>query len=128
MIAEWFAKQRLKASVSQVFKSGDLGITFSYGQNNGKIYPRIRKVKFDYEKKTAICYFSIPAGMDPKEVKKKEYCFQQVFGKNIELKGEVKEFKLNRVHYNATYSTSYDYEKYAPSFEGMALPIVAGMI
>jgi S-DNA-T family DNA segregation ATPase FtsK/SpoIIIE len=72
MIAEWFAKQRMKAVVSQVFKNGDLGITYSYGQNNGKIYPEIRKVKFDYEKKTAICYFSIPAGMDPKEVKKKK--------------------------------------------------------
>lgn len=127
MIKEWFAKQRMKATVLQVFKNGDIGITYSYGQNNGKIYPKIRKVKFDYEKKTAICYFSLPNGLDPREVKKKEYCFQQVFGKNIELKGEIKEFKLTVFVATLPAALKYDFEKYAPTFEGMELPIVAGM-
>lgn len=127
MIKEWFAKQRLKAIVLQVFKNGDMGIEYSYGQNKGKIYPKVRNIKFDYEKKTAICYFSLPAGMDPKEIKKKEYCFQQVFGKNIEIKGEIKEFKLTVFTATIPSELKYDYEKYAPSFEGMELPIVAGL-
>jgi DNA segregation ATPase FtsK/SpoIIIE, S-DNA-T family len=129
MIKEWFAKQRMKATVSQVFKNGDMGITYSYaqGQNTGKIYPKIRKVKFDYQKKTAICYFSLPTGMDPKEIKKKMYCFEQVFGQNIEIKGEVKEFKLTVYAASLPSKLIYDYQLYSPSFERMSLPIVAGM-
>ncbi|WP_223592454.1 hypothetical protein [Neobacillus bataviensis] len=94
MINEWFAKQRMIAAVFQIFKNADLGISYSYGDNKGKVYPKIRKIQFDYERKTITCYFSLPTGMDPKEIKKKEYCFQQVFGQSIEIKGEVKEFKL----------------------------------
>jgi S-DNA-T family DNA segregation ATPase FtsK/SpoIIIE len=127
MIKEWFAKQRIKAAVFQVFRNADLSVSYSYGENNGKVYPKIRKVKFDYEHKTAICYFSLPTGMDPKEIKKKEFCFYQVFGQNIEIKGEVKEFKLTVYAATLPSELTYDYEKYSPSFEGMALPIVAGV-
>jgi DNA segregation ATPase FtsK/SpoIIIE, S-DNA-T family len=129
MIKEWFAKQRMKATVSQVFKNGDIAITYSYaqGQNTGKIYPKIRKVKFDYDQKTAICYFSLPTGMDPKEIKKKEYCFHQVFGQNIEIKGEVKEFKLTVYVATLPSELTYDYEKYVLFFERLLLPIVAGV-
>jgi S-DNA-T family DNA segregation ATPase FtsK/SpoIIIE len=84
-------------------------------------------VKFDYERKTAICYFSLPTGLDPKEIKKKEYCFHQVFGQNIEIKGEVKEFKLTVYADTLPSELTYDFEAYSPSFKGMALPIVAGM-
>jgi DNA segregation ATPase FtsK/SpoIIIE, S-DNA-T family len=125
MIGEWFAKQKAKAALFQIFKNGEM--SYSYGENKGKIYPKIRSVKFDYKNKSVRYAFSIPAGMDPKEIKKKEYCFQQVFGKNIELKGEIKEFSL--IVYTASLPSNlkYDYEKYVHSFEGMALPIVAGI-
>ncbi|WP_312474185.1 FtsK/SpoIIIE domain-containing protein [Neobacillus sp.] len=127
MIKEWLAKQKMKASVLQVFRNADIGISYSYGNNAGKVYPKIRQVKFDYEHKTAICYFSLPTGLDPKEIKKKEYCFHQVFGKNIEIKGEVKEFYLTVYAHRLPSELTYNFELYSPSFEGMALPIVAGV-
>jgi DNA segregation ATPase FtsK/SpoIIIE, S-DNA-T family len=127
MIKEWFAKQRMKASLFKVFRNADIGISYSYGDNKGTVYPKIRKVKFDYVRKTAICYFSLPSGLDPKEIKKKEYCFHQVFGQNIEVKGDVKEFKLTVYAATLPSELTYDFEAYSPSFKGMALPIVAGM-
>lgn len=127
MIKEWFAKQRMKAAVFQVFRNADIGISYSYGNNKGTVYPKIRKIKFDYDHKTAICYFSLPTGLDPKEIKKKEYCFHQVFGQNIEIKGEVKEFQLTVYAASLPSELNYDFELYSPSFEGMALPIVAGV-
>lgn len=129
MIKEWFAKQRMKAIVSQVFKNGDLSVSYSYGKNNGKIYPKIRKVQFDYEQKTAVCYFSLPTGMDPKEIKKKTYCFQQVFGQRIEVKGDVKEFKLTVFTGDKKPKIDYNYKEILDIIkrEEFLMPIVAGI-
>jgi DNA segregation ATPase FtsK/SpoIIIE, S-DNA-T family len=127
MIKEWLAKQKMRAAIFQVFRNADIGVSYSYGENNGMVYPKIRKIKFDEESKTAICYFSLPTGLDPKEIKKKEYCFYQVFGQNIEIKGEMKEFKLTVYAATLPSELKYEYESYYPSFEGMGLPIVAGV-
>lgn len=127
MIKEWFAKQKAKAALLQVFKNGEIGVSYSYSQNNGMIYPKIRSVKFDYKSKAAIYYFSIPTGLDPKDVKKKEYCFKQVFGENIELKGDIKEFKLTVYAAVLPSVLQYDYERYVPHFKGFKIPIVAGL-
>ncbi|WP_042375277.1 FtsK/SpoIIIE domain-containing protein [Neobacillus jeddahensis] len=130
MIKEWFAKQRMKATVSQVFKSGDMGVTYSYsqGQNTGKIYPKIRSVKFNYDQKTVTCYFSLPTGMDPKEIKKKTYCFEQVFGQRIEISGKVKEFKLTVFVGDKEKKINYNYDEILAVIERekFTIPIVAG--
>jgi S-DNA-T family DNA segregation ATPase FtsK/SpoIIIE len=94
MISVWIEKQRAKAILLQVFKSGNIGATYTYGKTNGTIYPKIRNVHFDHKKKAVLYTFSLPVGMDPNEIKKKEYCLQQVFGENIEIEGEYREFKL----------------------------------
>lgn len=127
MIKTWLIKQKMKGSLLQVFRQGELGTSYNYSNNQGKIYPKIRNIKFDAQKKTMTAYFSLPTGMDPKEIKKKEYCFQQVFGPNIEIKGEAKEFKLTVYAASLPSKLCYDFKAYSPSFEGMALPIVAGV-
>lgn len=127
MLKDWLVKQKAKATLLQVFKDGDMGVSYSYGQSKGKIYPKIRSVEFDYKNKAVIYSFSLPTGLDPKEVKKKEYCFKQVFGENIELKGEIKEFKLTVYTAVLPSVLRYDYEKYFPQFRGKALPIVSGV-
>ncbi|MGX1402365.1 S-DNA-T family DNA segregation ATPase FtsK/SpoIIIE [Bradyrhizobium japonicum] len=127
MITEWLAKQQAKSTLIRAFKNGEMGVSYSYDQSKGMVYPKIRSVQFDNKNKAVHYSFSLPVGMDPKEVKKKEYCFQQVFGKNIELKGEVKEFKLTVFAAPLPANLQYDYEQYAVSFKGMGLPIIAGM-
>jgi S-DNA-T family DNA segregation ATPase FtsK/SpoIIIE len=111
VIKEWFAKQRMGPAVFQVFKNGELGITYSYGQNNGKIYPKIRKVQLITTKEQRFV-ISLFLRNGSKEIKKKEYCFQQVFGHHIELKGEVKEFKLTVYASTFPIELTYDYEIY----------------
>jgi DNA segregation ATPase FtsK/SpoIIIE, S-DNA-T family len=127
MIKQWFVKQKAKGILQQVFISGDIAIDYSYGQSKGKVYPKIRKVKFDQGTETIKYYFSIPYGLDPKEIKKKEYCFQQVFGKNIEIKGDVREFKLTVFAASLPAELIYRYESYATHFGGCPLPVVAGI-
>jgi DNA segregation ATPase FtsK/SpoIIIE, S-DNA-T family len=127
MIKQWFVKQKAKSILQQVFISGDIAIDYAYGQSKGKVYPKIRKVKFDEEKNTIKYYFSLPYGLDPKEIKKKEYCFQQVFGKNILLQGEIREFKLTIFAASLPLELNYHYETYSNHFGSYSLPIVAGI-
>lgn len=127
MLKDWLAKQKAKAMLLKVFKDGDIGISYSYGQNKGMVYPKIRSVKFDYDNKAVIYAFSLPTGLDPKDVKKKEYCFKQVFGQNIELKGEIKEFKLIVYAASLPGELAYDFRMYSEYFKGLRLPIVAGL-
>lgn len=127
MIGEWFAKQKAKAALFQAFKNGEMGVSYSYGENKGKIYPKIRSVRFDYKNKFVIYAFSIPTGMDPKEIKKKDYCFQQVFGKNIEIRGDTKEFTLTVYATVLPSELTYEFGTYSPLFKGMSIPIVAGL-
>lgn len=127
MIKEWMAKQQAKGFLQRVFKQGDIGISYSYGNNQGMIYPKIRNIKFDYKNKTAIYYFSLPTGLDPKEIKKKEYCFKQVFGDRIEIEGEVKEFKLTVRTVSMPKEVAYNYEQYVEQLKKHRLPIVCGI-
>lgn len=129
MIKQWFVKQKAKGILQQVFISGDIAIDYSYGQSKGKVYPKIREVKFDQGKKTLTYYFSIPHGMDPKDIKKKRYCFEQTFGQKIEIKGEVKEFKLTVYMAVLKKEIEYSFEaiKKVIKREKIIFPIVAGM-
>lgn len=127
MIKEWLEKQRMKAALLQVFRDANISVSYSYGNSNGKVYPKIRKIHFDYTQKTAVCYFTLPTGLDPKELQKKKFCFHQVFGKTIELSGEVKEFKLTVFAAQLPTEVKYDYKAYVPNILEKCLPIVAGI-
>lgn len=127
MIKEWLAKQKMKAALFQVFRDADIAISYSYGNSRGKVYPKIRKISFDHSRKAAVCYFSLPNGLDPKEIKKKQFCFHQVFGCNVEISGEVKEFKLTVFALRLPSEIKYDYKSYIPYLQGKSIPIVAGI-
>jgi DNA segregation ATPase FtsK/SpoIIIE, S-DNA-T family len=128
MIKEWLVKQQLKAALLQVFRDADISVSYAYGNSKGKVYPQIRKIHFDYDHKTASFYFSIPSGLDPKEIQKKKYCFHQTFGKNIDIKGDVKEFKLTIFAGEKKVKIKYDYQEILKIIEHdkLILPVVAG--
>lgn len=127
MFLEWLAKQRAKAALFQVFRNGELGVSYSYGQNKGKVYPKVHAVQFDQKNKAVIFTFTLPIGMDPKEIKKKEYCFKQVFGPNLEIKGDVKKFVLTVFEKYLPSELTYNYDSYLPYLKGKNLPIVTGV-
>lgn len=120
-MSELWAKLKVRHKVMQAFKSGELFL----GTIDRPIFPKIRKVTIQSHS-TSVA-FSLPRGLNPKELEKKEYIFQQVFGTNIELKGEVKEFQLIVWASVLPSVLKYDYQRYLPSFKGMRIPIIAGM-
>ncbi len=86
---------RARSELIKAFKSA--GLYKRYKKLNGKdgvIYPEIHAVSFNKEKKYLRYTFSILNGTDPAEVRKKAYCFQQHFGRNVELEGDLKNFTL----------------------------------
>jgi DNA segregation ATPase FtsK/SpoIIIE, S-DNA-T family len=127
MLKEWIAKQKAKAALLNVFKSGEIRISYKSGSKTHFIYPKIHSIKFDYNKKTLTYVFSLPTGLDPKTLKKKEFCFHQVFGKNIEIKGEIKTFVLTVFVSPIPSVLRYEYEQFETHFEGLKIPIICGI-
>jgi DNA segregation ATPase FtsK/SpoIIIE, S-DNA-T family len=125
MIREKIRKHQAKSFLKNAFKVGDIGISYSYGKNSGMVYPKIHSVNFNRKNQSITYAFSLPAGLDPKELKKKEYCFKQVFGSNIVIKGDIKHFTLTVYASVLPTVLEYDYEKL--NLKGLSLPIVAGM-
>ncbi|WP_019244550.1 MULTISPECIES: FtsK/SpoIIIE domain-containing protein [Bacillus] len=125
MIKEWYIKQKAKQELQKAFKLGEMGVAYSYGNTTGKIYPKIHAVTSNED---VIEYvFTIPSGMDPKDMIKKEYVFKQVFGERIELKGNVKKFTLTVYISSLPSVIRYDIEQYKELIKNMKLPIVCGL-
>lgn len=122
----WLAKQRAKAELVKAFRNGAIGNRYSYGSNSGLVYPKILSVNISRKEKSLTYVFSIPTGMDPKEIKKKEYCFMQVFGEKIEIKGDAKVFTLKVYVGNGSSLIRYDADLFREQANKMRLPIVCG--
>lgn len=125
LFKDFFKKQKAKAKLIQAFRSGELYLTFSKGSTTRYIMPKIHDVDIDQEKKRLRYVFSIPLGLDPKEVFKKEWLFKQQFGKNIHLENDNKVFTLS-IFVQSLKQFNYSYEALLPLLEGKKLPIVAG--
>lgn len=125
MIKEWYIKKRAKQELQKAFKLGEMGVTYSYGNTSGKIYPKIHAVTLNSD--TLEYVFTVPTGMDPKEIIKKEYCFKQVFGERIKIKGETKKFVLTVYISSLPSVIRYDLEQYQERMKSMQLPIVCGV-
>ncbi|MFJ5625470.1 FtsK/SpoIIIE domain-containing protein [Peribacillus loiseleuriae] len=95
MIREFFNKARAKSELKKAFRSAELYKTYKSKSGSERIiFPQIHDVKFDNKEKSLSYIFTILNGMDPKELSKKEYVFQQHFGRNIELDGDLKKYVL----------------------------------
>ena len=125
MLKEYFKKQKAKAKLKQVFKSGEMYLPYELNNKVKLILPKIHHVGIDYKKKQLTYVFSIPFGLDPKEITKKEWLFEQQFGKEFELKQQGKKFTLT-IYGEKLSEAIYDYEKYKDAIENMDLPIVGG--
>ncbi|WP_050613365.1 FtsK/SpoIIIE domain-containing protein [Bacillus testis] len=125
MISSWLHKQKAKRFLQHAFKMGEMGITYSYGNTSGKIYPKIQAVTL--KKETLEYVFTLPTGMDPKLITKQQFCFRQVFGERIELKGDVKKFTLTVYVSSVPSMVRYDKEQFQEQMENKRLPIVCGL-
>ncbi|WJQ08789.1 FtsK/SpoIIIE domain-containing protein [Geobacillus stearothermophilus] len=122
---EWLQKQRAKSQLRKAFQAAGLHVTYRSGERELKVFPKIHSVRVGNDHTEYV--FTLINGMDPKEVFKKEYVFQQVFGQHAQLEGDYKRFKLTIYHRGLPNELSYNFKKIRPHLEGLALPIICGM-
>lgn len=95
MIREFLHKSKAKAELIKAFRSAELFKHYkSRGGSERTIFPQIHDIHFDKENKSLRYTFTLLNGMDPKEVRKKEFIFRQHFGRSIDLQGDLKKYVL----------------------------------
>jgi DNA segregation ATPase FtsK/SpoIIIE, S-DNA-T family len=126
MLMTFIKNQSAKAKLRRCFKSAGLINKYKNGDKEVTVYPKIHDVKFDDEKQSIRYVFTLVNGTDPKEVMKREYVFNQFFGKNIELDGDYKKFELTVYERGLVNELTYKYKDIQEAIKGYKVPIVCG--
>jgi S-DNA-T family DNA segregation ATPase FtsK/SpoIIIE len=124
ILFDMIERKRLKARLKRAFYNAGLYVKYRSGDREIPVYPQIHSAIETDDKIEYV--FTLKNGMDPKEVTKKEYVFKQVFGRNVELKGDYKRFVLTVFKHDFPKKVKYDYTEVLPLITGMTLPIVCG--
>jgi DNA segregation ATPase FtsK/SpoIIIE, S-DNA-T family len=125
----FFKKRFHKDKLTNAFNTA--GLYYTSERNGKKFYkfPSVLDVRFHEDpngKPIKTTYvFRLPHGVDPKELKKKEFVFRSMFGDLIEIKGTstVSLTVFHEVHYG---SYDYDFEQLKKVMSKHNLPIIAG--
>ncbi len=117
----------VRSKLLNCFRSAGLYLTAKRGDKTVYIYPKIHSCIYkENENKTEIV-FSLINGQDPKEVNKKEYVFQQYFGRNIEIDGDLKKFVLNIYYATMPNELRYNFDQIKTVVAHYKLGIICGM-
>ncbi|QDZ76634.1 FtsK/SpoIIIE domain-containing protein [Bacillus cereus] len=125
IIKKWLHKRNLKHQLTEVFHKADLYCDHQTRGGKVPIYPKIHDIS--YSKESVRYIFTIPNGLDPQKVEKKWFCFQQILGRNLAIKGDSKQFVLNVFYSDAGLKQyNYSYKKWQPLLQEYRLPVVVG--
>ncbi|HHP1050932.1 FtsK/SpoIIIE domain-containing protein [Bacillus thuringiensis] len=125
IIKEWLHKRSLKHQIIEVFQKA--GLYTEHQTRGGKIsiYPKVHAVSSSNESVKYV--FTIPNGLDPKTIEKKWFCFQQIFGRNVAIEGDIKKFVLNVFHSDGGLKQyNYSYKQWQPFIKECRLPVIVG--
>ncbi|MEH7122135.1 FtsK/SpoIIIE domain-containing protein [Bacillus sp. JJ1773] len=124
-IKETWAKLKVRKKLIDAFKSGEIHLTFKIDKDNKRlIFPKIHSV--DLAKESSKITFTLPNGLNPELLKKNFFAFQQHFGKNIELDGEVKKYTLKIYHTSMPTELKYNFEQIKTVIAPLRLGIICG--
>ncbi|WP_085523832.1 FtsK/SpoIIIE domain-containing protein [Tuberibacillus sp. Marseille-P3662] len=112
-------KQKLK----RVFRNAHLYKEVSTGKKKYQVYPYIIDYRSTEDKTTFV--FTLPDGVDPKQIQKQWFVFQQIFGDNIDISGEYKKFVLSIHKYSMPSGVEYNFENF--KLKKYDLPIICGV-
>ncbi|WP_179212608.1 FtsK/SpoIIIE domain-containing protein [Priestia aryabhattai] len=116
-----------RRALKRAFSAG--GIYNSYKNSGGKQirhYPNIVDMRTNMKSETFTYVFSLPVGFDPGELRKRSYVFRQIFGTNIELKGEDKVFTLTLFNKSLPKEIKYDFTVIRNMLKVHRLPVICG--
>ncbi|HDR4738308.1 TPA: DNA translocase FtsK [Bacillus cereus] len=121
----WLKKKKYKYQLEEVFKKAKLYDEHITRGGKVPIYPTIHDV---YEGKESVRYtFTLPNGVDPAQIHKKWFCFQQILGENLMMEGTIKKFVLHVFHSSASLQPyDYSYKQWQPLLKSYRLPVVVG--
>ena len=124
-LKEWMNKRSLKHQMIEVFQKAGLYIEHQTRGGKVPIYPKIHVVTSSNQ---CVQYvFTIPNGLDPKIIEKKWFCFQQIFGRNVAIEGDIKKFVLHVFHSDGGLKLyNYSYKQWRPLLKEYRLPVVVG--
>jgi DNA segregation ATPase FtsK/SpoIIIE, S-DNA-T family len=115
----------LKARRNLVAAFRSAGLYKTIGDDK-KVFPKIHSVQLNKDQQSLTYIFTLLNGMDPKEIRKKEYVLNQHFGTNLVLEGDYKKFKLTIYAGGLKKKVNYSYIELEPKIKGMKVPIVCG--
>ncbi|MFB6800838.1 FtsK/SpoIIIE domain-containing protein [Peribacillus butanolivorans] len=128
MIREFLYKSKAKGELIKAFRSAGLFKQYkSKGGTERTIFPQVHDIHLDKVNKSLRYTFTLLNGMDPKEVRKKEFVFRQHFGRSIALDGDLKKYVLTIYATSMPDELTYKVEQVREVVSPYALGIIAGM-
>ncbi|MFD1953756.1 FtsK/SpoIIIE domain-containing protein [Paenibacillus thailandensis] len=114
----------IRRKVRKLFQDGELCKKLK-GRKGKEIlkFPLINRVSIYQDCLQVV--FTLPDGLDPAAVRKKEWLFQQAFGEHVDLAGTAKTFTLTAYNLDVV-QYDYDFETIGARVEGLRLPIYVG--
>ncbi|MEH7086498.1 FtsK/SpoIIIE domain-containing protein [Neobacillus drentensis] len=116
----------LKVKMLNCFRAANLYFTKKVGDRTVYSYPKVHSIVKKNDENCTEITFTLMNGLDPTEVKKKLFVFQQFFGRSIDLKGDLKKYTLFIYHTALSNNLIYKYKVIHPYLEGIKIPIVTG--
>ncbi|MGG3694311.1 FtsK/SpoIIIE domain-containing protein [Heyndrickxia ginsengihumi] len=116
-----WASMQTRRKLFKAFKAGEIYRKI----DDHFLYPKIRNVSTN-DNSTTIT-FTLPTGLDPKLIEKRHYVFEQIFGKYIEIDGEIKRFTLTVYKMSMVEELTYKADAILKEVKGKRLGIVCGM-
>jgi DNA segregation ATPase FtsK/SpoIIIE, S-DNA-T family len=118
------AKLNARRKLIKTFKTAGIYRRVEGTENDRYIYPKIHDIIISDNATRLV--FSLPNGLDPKLITKNYFAFQQFYGKNIEIKGEIKTFELIVYQHAPSCDLPYDYETIKTHIDCHKLGIICG--
>jgi DNA segregation ATPase FtsK/SpoIIIE, S-DNA-T family len=110
-----------RSQLIKAFRSGTIYKTI--GSDERKIFPKIHSICITDHSTEYV--FTLPTGLNPELLKKNFFAFQQVFGKNVVLEGEVKKFTLVAKK-SVKKDLIYNFKEIKKAISEHRLPIICG--
>ncbi|MCM3456554.1 FtsK/SpoIIIE domain-containing protein [Heyndrickxia oleronia] len=125
-LKEYFFKQKIKSKLLDCFRSSGLFFTNQRRNRTKYIYPKIHAINHKEKEKITEITFTLLNGMDPKEVSKKEFVFQQYFGKSIDIDGDLKKYVLTVYESSMPKELKYNFDDIQQIIAPFKLGIICG--
>jgi DNA segregation ATPase FtsK/SpoIIIE, S-DNA-T family len=119
-----FKKYKARSKLVKAFKTAEIYRTYSTDNGERHILPKIHSVSTNENSTEYV--FTLPNGVNPKLLEKNFFVFQQIFGQQIKLEGEIKKFVLTVHKAGITKDLTYCYDNITHAITGLKMPIVCG--